>query len=187
MAPAGRVRQCKDTRPQTAPQLSPHCVSNQKTRRQFLRLLLQEEQLGVSKTTSGSPSSSRFCAGPCRRRVQTGELFSHLAIPTWVSWTWASLFSKLNVLRACVSGAGLKSWGCWMWGLNPSLLRKKLPFWVPLPPVSRPAGVGFLAGLCPGLSYLLSCGPSLRPPGLGVVKLLVFWFFFFIRSCSTRP
>lgn len=123
-----------------------------------------KKQRSLSHTKSGQPLITAATLGPRAGEFQCTcpwKAISQIVIALRVSWTWAPRVFKLDVLGACLSGSGLKSWGCLMWGLNPLHLREKLLFrfaswlWV-----SEPA-VGCMVRLWCSLPYLLRCGPSL--------------------------
>lgn len=83
------------------------------------------------------------------------------------------LVSKARCFGAHCSSAGLKSWGCPMWGPNPLHLGFEFALdnaWVAAP------GMGFTVRLCPSLFYLLACGPSVIRRWVGAAQT-IFRFF----------
>ena len=62
---------------------------------------------------------------------------------------------KVAVWGACLSGPGLNSWECLMWGSSPSLHREKLRILSFLLPVGRHAGRGFITRQVLRLPYWL--------------------------------
>lgn len=100
------------------------------------------------------------CSGPRGEWFLAPEPFKSLSLFCGSPPHEPRLFSKLDVLGACFSDAGFKSWGCLLGGSILLLLREKL--WVLSFPQKEPPGGGVLmVRMCLSLSYLFPCGPSL--------------------------
>ena len=96
-----------------------------------LRPRLQDKQMSLPHTKPRGPQQ-HFHIGPWGRWVLAWHFWRLV-----VSWSEPGWFSKLGVLRASLSGAGIKSWGCPMWGSSPLFLREKLSILNYLPTVGH--------------------------------------------------
>lgn len=85
-------------------------------------------------------------------------------------------FSKPDILRAHLSGTGLKDWGVWYWAQTPYSSRKNSELWDSSPSVRYHAGGQVWARVYLCLFYLSQCGPFILWCR-GAVHL-VFRFFF---------
>ena len=131
---------------QTAPPQGPRCVS---TRRPDLRPKLQDKQTSLPTTKSGRPAAAPHGAlEQVSPSARPGKAVSQVATALWVLGIRAPWFSKLDVLGARLSGAGLGSWGAWRGG---QILCSSEALWVLSSLLTGGGGVGvaFMLRLCP--------------------------------------
>lgn len=122
----------------------------------------------ASRPQSGRPAAAPHGAlEQVSPSARPGKAVSHVATALWVSGIRAPWFSKLHVLGARLSGAGLGSWGAWcgvqilcssetLWLLS-SLLTGAGGRW------GGGVGVAFMPRLSPSPSHVLPVGLLLGP------------------------